>query len=142
MPTNNGYNKMSRTNRGGAMDTGAVQSTQANHYSGGKKSLKVGPEFMKQVGATTCAGRDVSGAGPFPVNPGSILYFYNNANTVAWVGLGTTDPAAPTGFANAIPLTPNAWTPLSAGENSFVRSSAATVGLYEVKDDTQLITEN
>ena len=31
------------------MDTGAVQSTQANHYSGGHKVLEVGPEFMKQL---------------------------------------------------------------------------------------------
>ena len=141
MPTNNAYNKMSRTNRGGAMDTGAVQSTQANHYSGGHKVLEVGPEFMKQVGNTYCSGRDVSADGN-SVYPGSALYFYNNSSSVAWVALGTAQPAAPTGFSNGIPLAPNAWTRLSAGENTFVKSSASTVGMYEVKDDTQIIAEN
>lgn len=141
MPTNNGYPKKSRTNRGGSLDQGAIASTQANHYSGGHKVMDVGPEFQKQVGNDFCSGRDVSGANE-PVVPGSILYFYNNAATVAWVTLSTTAKSAPTGFTDGIPLRPNNWTYLSAGENSFVRSSAATVALYEPKDDTVIKDEN
>lgn len=142
MATNNGYTKKSRTNKGGAMDQGAIQSAQANHYSGGHKVMDVGPEFMKQIGSAVITGRDISAAGN-PITPGSILYFYNNSATVAWVSMSTADiAAAPTGFTDGVPLRPAAWTILSAGENSFARSSAATVGLYEPKDDTILRDEN
>lgn len=141
MATNTGYRKKSRTNRGGALDQGAIASSQANHYSGGQKTLDVGPEFMKQIGNDFISGRDVSGANE-PVSQGSALYFYNNAATVAWVVLSITAHAAPTGFTDGIPLKPNDWTKLSAGDNTFVRTSAATVGLYEVKDDTVLKDEN
>ena len=141
---NNNYTKYNRTNKGGALDSGAIQSTQANAYSGGHKVLDVGPDFMKQGTPTANAyvsGRDVSGAGE-PVYPGSILYLYNNNATVAWVALSTASiGAAPSSFATGIPLAPNTWTRLSAGENTFIRSSAATVGLYEVKDDTVLRVE-
>lgn len=141
MAANSGYTKKSRTNRGGALDSGAVVSSQANHYSGGQKVMSVGPEFMKQDTNAFCSGRDVSGAGE-PVRPGSILYFFNNAATVAWVALSTASiGGAPSGFTNGIPLKPNDWTVLSAGENSFVRSSAVTVGLYEPKDDSFLKDE-
>lgn len=143
MATNNGYTKKSRTNKGGALDQGAIQSSQANHYSGGHKVMDVGPEFMKQISAAVITGRDISAAGS-PITPGSILYIYNNSNTVGWVSMSTADlAAAPTGFSDGIPLRPNNWTILSAGENSFIRSSSnTTIALYEPKDDTILRDEN
>lgn len=141
MATNKAYTKKNRTNKGTPLDEAAISSYQANPYSGGRKSLKVGPDFCKQDTDAFISGRDVSTAGP--VVPGSILYLYNNSATVAWVAL-STDPAvlAPAGFPTGIPLKPNDWTVLSAGENSVIRSSAATVGLYEPKDDTVLRDEN
>lgn len=142
MATNKAYKKKNRTNQGGALDEAAIAAYQTNPYAGGRKSLKVGPEFCKQDANAFVSGRDVSVAAS-PIYPGSILYIYNNAATIAWVAL-STDPAvaAPTGFANGIPLKPNDWTVLSAGENSFIYSSAATVGLYEPKDDTVPRDEN
>lgn len=136
MPTNRAYTKRNRVNRGTASDAGNIQSYQSNPYSGGQKNLSVGPEFLKQVGDVFISGRDVSGAGE-SIQPGAIIWIYNNSATVAWLALSTAAIAvAPTGFTNGIPLTPNAWTQLSAGENNSVRASAATVGLFEVKDDS------
>lgn len=142
MATNKAYIKKNRTNKGGTLDEAAIAAYQTNPYSGGHKTMKVGPEHCKQDANAFISGRDVSAAAS-PVYPGSILYLYNNSATVAWVAL-STDPAVatPTGFANGIPLKPNDWTILSAGENNFILSSAATVGLYEPKDDTVLRDEN
>jgi len=139
MAINNAYTKMRRVNKGSALDQSALASSQGNNYSGGHKVMSVGPEFMKQQGNTYCSGRDVSGGGS--VYPGSILWLYNNDSVVHWVALGTAAPAAPTGFTNGIPLPPNSWSPLAAGENSFIQTDSNKVGLYEVKDDTQLIQE-
>lgn len=139
MAVNRAYTRKNRTNKGTGNDTGAIQSYEANPYSGGKKSLKVGPDFCKQDTNAFISGRDVSAGGN--ILPGSILYFYNNSATVAWVAISSASiGAAPTNFATGIPLPPNAWTVLSAGENQFVYSSASTVGLYDVKDDSNLNT--
>lgn len=136
MPTNKAYTKRNRTNRGTPLDEAAIASYQANPYSGGQKNLAVGPEHCKQDANAFVSGRDVSGASE-PVSPGSILYIYNNSATVGWISLSTDSAiATPTGFANGIPLKPNDWTILSAGENNFIRSGANTVALYEPKDDT------
>jgi len=141
MAVNRAYSKKNRTNQGSALDSGAINSYQANPYAGGKKILAVGPEFLKQDTNAFISGRDVSTASP--ISPGSILYIFNNAATVAWIALSTDSAvAAPSAFTNGIPLKPNDWTILSAGENNFIRSSAATVGLYDVKDDTVLRSEN
>lgn len=141
MAANRAYTKKSRTNRGSAIDAASSDSYQTNPYSGGKKIVDVGPEFLKDVANAFVSGRDVSGSSN-AILPGSIIYLYNNAATVAWVALSTAAIGAdPTGFADGIPLKPNDWTILSAGENSFIRSSANTVGLYEMKDDTALIDQ-
>jgi hypothetical protein len=120
---------------GSAMDSGSIASTQSNPYSGGQKVLHVGPDFQKQGADTFVNGQDVSTGGS--VAPWKTLWLYNNASTVAWVALGSTTIATPpTSFATGIPLQPNSWTMLSSGENSFIQTSAATVGLYVANDDT------
>jgi len=137
MATNRAYNKKNRTLKGTSADSGLISAYQSNPYSGGQKNLQVGPEFNKQDTNAFTSGRDVSGANE-AVMPGSALYVYNNAATVAWITLSTEAiGTAPSSIATGIPLKPNDWTYLSAGENSYVRSSAATVGLYEVRDDSQ-----
>lgn len=141
MATNRGYAKKNRRNKGTPLDSGAIQSYQANPYSGGQKNLPVGPEFLKDGSNAYVSGRDVSSGGA--VMPGSTLWVFNNSGSVAWLSLSTaTIGSAPSAFTDGIPLKPNDWTILSAGENSFVRSSAATVGLYEMKDDTNLVDES
>ena len=130
-----GKKRVNRNNS--AVSSNEVDSTQNNAYSGGKKSLSVGPDFKKQSTNTFISGLDASAG--ISINPWSQLWLYNNAGAVAWVAMGTATLAAPTGFSNAMPLPPNAWTKLAAGENSLIRTSAATVGLYCINDDTSVV---
>ena len=124
---------------GSSLDQGALESTQANPYSGGKKSLTVGPDFMPQyvAGVQNVFVSGIDASTGTNLAPWTSLWLYNNSSTVAWVALSTAAiGSAPSGFANGVPLTPNAWTQLSMGQNTFIRTSAATVGVYTINDDT------
>lgn len=122
---------------GSSMDAGSLVSTQSNPYSGAQKVLEAGPDFQKQSGNAFVSGQDASAG--ISVAPWSMMWLYNNASAVAWVALSTAAiGSAPSNFATGIPLPPNAWTLLASGENSFIRTSAATVGLYLVNDDTNV----
>jgi hypothetical protein len=124
---------------GSSLDQGALESTQANPYSGGKKSLTVGPDFMPQyvAGVQNAFVSGVDASAGINLAPWTSLWLYNNASTVAWVALSTSAIAsAPSSFATGVPLPPNAWTQLSMGQNIFIRTSAATVGVYTINDDT------
>jgi hypothetical protein len=122
-------------NPGSALDQGAIVSAQANHYSGGQKVLEVGPDFQKPTNQAFVSGKDFSSGGN--ITPWTQMWLYNNSSTVAWVALSTaTIGSAPAGFATGIPLPPNTWTRLAAGANSFIYTSAATVGVYTINDDT------
>jgi len=116
---------------GGTIDAGGMGAVEHNAYAGAKKVFHVGPEFFPAT------GQDASGASGLPVGFGAIVGLYNNANTVAWASLANdAAPAAPSSFSNAIPLKPNDWTWINSGENNVVRTSAATVGVYTIKDDS------
>lgn len=120
---------------GSASSQGDCESTQNNSYVGAKKSLEAGPDFQKQSGNAFIAGQDASAG--INVTPWNMLWLYNNSSSVAWVSLSTAAiGAAPSSYANGIPLPANAWTRLSSGENTNIRTSASTVGLYLVNDDT------
>lgn len=126
-----------RTNRNGSvMGQGDLINSQNNVYSGAQKMLQVGPDFYKN-GTNAFVNAIDASSGSTSVAPSSILWLYNNSSTVAWLALSTAAIAsAPTGFTNGIPLTPNAWTYISTGLNSFMQTSASTVGVYIVRDDT------
>ena len=118
-----------------ANDIGAITSATHNAYAGAQKVLQVGPDFQKQGTNAYVSGQDFSTGGS--VSPWDTLWIYNNSSSVAWIALSTaTIAAAPTGFSNGIPLPPNSWSQLSTGPNSFVYTSAATVGVYVMNDDT------
>lgn len=122
-------------NPGSALDSGAIVSAQANHYSGGQKVLEVGPDFQKPTGQAFVSGKDFSAGGN--ITPWTQMWLYNNASAVAWVALSTAAIAsAPTGYTNGIPLPPNSWTRLAAGANTTIYTSAAAVGVYTINDDT------
>lgn len=116
-----------------AIDTASVAAIEHNPQSGAKKILAAGPEFKKSGTDDFVSGLDLSAGKQFM--PGSIIYFYNNSGTIAWAAFGLlANPSAPTGFTNGVPLLPNQWTILSVGTNNWVRTSAATVGCYEIVD--------
>ena len=137
--------KIRVNNNGSSMDQGAIESTQNNAQAGGKKVLSVGPSLQKQLIAGVpnafVSGMDASAG--VSVTPWSSLWLYNNNSTVAWVALSNAIIAsAPSSFANGIPLAPNTWTQLAAGDNSFIRTSGSTVGVYSIYDDTKVKDSN
>lgn len=139
--------KVKRTPKNMAnISQGDVTANTYNPRAGAQKTLTVGPQLMTPNGATQVIGQDMSAAA-VKVLPGTALALYNNAGAVAWVAMNKAADAAltaPTGFTNAIPLKPNDWTYLNMGENDQMRTSAATVGVYIIEDDTsfQVIPED
>ena len=112
-----------------------VSSIEFNIRAGAKKVVEVGPELAIPAGDVQTHAQDYS-ASDNQINPGTTFWFYNNSATTAWVTFSKAAiVTAPTGLANAIPLKANDWTRLNSGENTHVQTSAATVGVYIVKDD-------
>jgi hypothetical protein len=115
------------------LDQGALAAVEHNPYAGGTKTLPVGPEFQKVPAQATIHGQDYS-AGK-TVSPGTVVYFFNSDSGTQWVTFSlATIGSAPSSIATGIPLIAGAWTILSVGENTNVRTSSATVGCYPVRD--------
>lgn len=130
-------NGLVRTNiNTSASDVGIITSTEQNAYSGAKKTLSVGPDFKKSGTNAYVSGNDFSAGGS--ITPWTTMWIYNNSSLVGWVALSTaTIASAPTSFSSGVPIAPNSWLQLAAGENSFIYTSANTVGVYIVNDDTR-----
>lgn len=129
-----------------ALGSNDIASMVANARAGANKTLSVGPQLRTPAGATQVQGATANAAA-VKYNPGTTLALFNNAATVAWATMNkVADGAltAPTGIANAIPLKPNDWTLLNMGENDQLQTSAATVGVYVIEDDTtfQVVAED
>jgi hypothetical protein len=123
------------------MDSGAIAAAAFNAYSGADKVVMSGPDFKKISTNNFTSGQTANAAG-IPVKVGGILWLYNNSGSVAWFVL-STDAAvgAPSSFSTGIPLAANSWFQVACGENSIVRTSAATVGVYIMNDDTTLVDQ-
>ena len=117
-----------RVNTDMRQDTSSINSLKFNKYAGGDKVLNIGPSLNILGPLNVAVG----------VPQGAALWIYNNSGTVAYAAFGGPSVVAPSSPANGIPLPPNSYTYLSAGENTFVIASAATVFGYQVIDDTIL----
>jgi hypothetical protein len=122
-----------------------IVSILYNPASGAQKSLIVGPRYLPiQIsgGYTTNAS-----AGLILPQLGMILAIYNNAGAVGSITIGgsaTTSLAVGATDANGnvgVACPPNAWTYISAGNNQYVFTSAATLLVYAMEDPTRLIQE-
>lgn len=127
-------------------DPDQIKAVEYNPASGGQKSLTVGPRLIPiQIasGWTTDASAKV--ALPFF---GANLAIYNNAGAVGSVTIGdTTITALAPGVTNpagnvGVACPPNAWTYVSAGNNRFVFTSAATLLVYIIEDPTRIAQES
>lgn len=122
-----------------------IASIVANARAGANKSLTVGPQLRTPAAATQVIGADFSTAASMPA--GTALALYNNSGTVAWATMNKAADAAittPAGISTGIPLKPNDWTYLNMGENDQLKTSAASVGVYIIEDDTtfQIVAED
>lgn len=117
-----------------------AKAIEYNPASGGQKSLIVGPRLLPiQIsgGYTTNA----SGGLILPTL-GLTLAIYNNSGTAgsvvishaaaASLAIGVTDINGNVGVA----CPPNAWSYISAGNNQYIITSAATIIVYVIEDPT------
>lgn len=112
-----------------------IASAAYNSRSGGYKNLIVGAEIRKK---STVGLGAIDASTLTRIAPGTSLAIYNNG-TLAWVTMNkSTDgaPTPPSGLINALPLKANDWTYLNMGENDQIQTSASTVGIYIIEDDT------
>ena len=125
-------------------DTGSITNEQYNEVSGGQKQIDVGPKLIAiptATGGTTSATVAV----PLP-SAGRSVHIYNNSGTVGSVAFGDGTVSAPapgvidaSGFVG-IPCEPNAWTHLSVGDATFVRTTGALI-VFLVDDDSSLVQQ-
>ena len=124
-------------------DQGALENLGYSVSAGGFKNVAIGPHLLPlQTDATTYT-TNASTAVPLP-QPGKMLAVYNNAGAVGSVTVsllqvsslaaGVTDSAGNVGIA----CPPNAWTYISCGDAIWVISSASTLLVYLIDDDTYL----
>lgn len=123
------------------VDMSSASSMVFNETAGSNKVMNSGPQMLAKPGDDSVAAYDFS-AGT-AIGNGVSLWIYNSSGSVAFINFGKTAlPAAPTSLATGIPLKPNDWTFLNTGEYNYIRTSAATVGVYMIKDDTTLTESN
>lgn len=131
-------------------DPSAIEAMVFNDAAGSKKVSEVGRHLLPlkfiSVGVVTYT-TDASTARILD-NAGSCLAVYNNAGAVGSITLGedaTIVSLAP-GAVDAnghvgIPCAPNAWTYIACGGSNRVISSAATLLVFLIDDNTSVKTE-
>jgi hypothetical protein len=127
------------------VDSHSIESLGYNLSAGAFKNLTVGPKLnpLNSNGSTyTTNATTANDLG----QPGKQLAVYNNSNAVgsittspsaiASLAPGTTDVNGNVGVA----CPPNAWIYIAMGDDVFVIASAATLLVYEIEDDSYLLT--
>lgn len=130
-------------------DAGSIANMQYNEKSGAQKQVDVGPKLMPLPGGGTPTCDAFTAVQSIPA--GKSLAIYNNSATLGTVAFGdsaaelATITAAGTVLANGqpvIPCKPNDWTIISAGEQTFVKTSATTLLVYLIDDETSIVTSS
>ena len=124
-------------------DSGDILNLQYNEKAGAEKNMDVGGALIPLNAETTPT--TAANAAAVAVGAGKTLALYNNAAAVASVTIGdsTVVSQAP-GAVQAgkkwagIPVPPNSWHRVSMGENTHIITSAATLLVFIVEDDTYI----
>jgi hypothetical protein len=126
------------------IDPGSIQSHMYNEAAGAQKNMEVGRHLKPiQVDATTWS-TDCSTARRLP-SKGKNLAVYNNAGAIGAVTLG--DAAGMTALAAGatdasgnvgIPCPAGQWTYIACNDKQFVRSTASTLLVFLIEDDTSV----
>lgn len=119
---------MKRTGRG-LLDPNTTAALTFNVATGGNKHVAVGPVL-------TPIGDHSEGKG---IPNGQTLYLFNSTNTVQYAAL--YEGTAPIlGVHTAIPLPPGQYFILATGLKKMLKTSNAGVGVYQMFDETELLT--
>jgi hypothetical protein len=127
------------------IDPGTVSNQTYNRASGAQKNTEVG-QHLKPItfnnAGTIAFTTDASTARSLP-SKGRNLAVYNNAVAIGAVTLGddSTMAALAAGVTDAtgnvgIPCAPGAWTYIACNNRQWVKSTAATLLVFVIEDDT------
>jgi hypothetical protein len=124
------------------VDPGQIVNHSYNQAAGAQKNIEVGKHLVPLKSDATTYTTDASTARALP-SKGRNLAIYNNAGTVGVVTLGDSAgmAALTIGATDAdgnvgIPCKPNDWTYIACNEKQFVKTSAATLFVFLIEDDT------
>lgn len=131
-------------------DPSAIHNLEYNNAAGSKKVSEVGRHLLPipyvSVGVVVYT-TDASTKRILP-SLGRCLAVYNNAGAVGSVTLGETSAivSLAAGVTDAsghvgIPCTPNAWTYIACNEQQWVITSAATLMVFIIDDDSDVKQE-
>lgn len=140
---NNGQNQV---------DPSAIDLLQYNNPAGSKKVSEVGRHLlpMKFISAGLVAYTTDATTARVLDAPGKCLAIYNNAGAVGAITLGGTAAEVATALAAGVtdatghvgvPCMPNAWTYVACNESTWIKSTAATLLVFVINDDTEIKQE-
>jgi hypothetical protein len=124
-------------------DSQLTASNTYNDYAGGQKNISVGPVLESiRIGSTWSTDASTTA---LEVPAGSQVAIYNTSATAGVVRFGkdSTVVSGTVGSFDAegspsIPCRGQDWTYLCCGERNFIKTSANTLIVYILKDDTVL----
>jgi hypothetical protein len=140
-------NKLIRNIRGPAVeDPSSIQALTYNEQTGAQKNMDMGHHLIPlKINATTFT-TDATTARAVPM--GKTLAIYNNTGSAGSITLGDTSAVAllAAGATDVngnvgIPCKPNDWTYISVYDRQYVISSAATLLVFVVKDDSSVANQ-
>lgn len=131
-------------------DPSAIAAMEFSKAAGSKKVSEVGRHLLAIpyiTGGSVAYTTNTTAATALP-SPGLCLAVYNNANAVGSITLGTdntvsslapgvTDSTGKVG----IPCAPNTWTYIACDSKNWVISSASTLLVFIIDDETSVKTE-
>jgi hypothetical protein len=128
-------------------DPSIIDAMVYNNAAGSRKSSEVGRHLLPLGDGLGAFTTDASSRRVLP-SKGVCLAVYNNSaalgsitlgedNTVVSLAAGATDASGHVG----IPCTPNRWTYIACAEQNWVISSAATLLVFLIDDDTFISQE-
>lgn len=132
-----------RTGKKVNYDSQLTASNTYNDYAGGQKNLSVGP-VLQPMRTGSSWSTDAS-ATALELPAGTQLAIYNTTSTAGTVrfGIDSSVTAGTAGSVDAngspsIVCKPNDWTYACCGERTFIKTSANTLLVYVIQDDTVL----
>jgi hypothetical protein len=135
---------MAQRNSKKNIDPSSIANQMYNEQSGAQKNIEVGRHLAPlKIDATTFT-TDASTARALP-KKGCNIAVYNNAGAVGAVTLGDAAgmAALAAGVCDAsgnvgIPCAPNSWTYIACNDRQWVRTTASTLLVFIIEDDTSV----
>lgn len=131
-------------------DPATIHNLEYNNAAGSQKVSEVGRRLLplKFISGGAVAYTTDASTKRVLDSPGKLLAVYNNANAVGSITLnestaivslaaGATDSSGHVG----IPCAPNAWTYIACDKSNWVISSAATLLVFLIDDETSIKQE-